>query len=138
MMPATWPDARTPASVLPSTSPARSSIGVFADIMSWLHVRSPPFFMASPSLTRPFHETPVRAWKRTVFTAACASVDTPCERSRASTRAVRRTRCGIPSTLVVTTVSPSPRCRYSAFTDSGTRLSRVSRKRVPMATPAAP
>ena len=48
------------------------------------------------------------------------------------------TRWGAPSTLVVTTVPVTGVPRYCAFTGSGTRDSWVSRKRVPMAMPAAP
>ena len=51
---------------------------------------------------------------------------------------VRRMRCGMPSSTEVTTVSFTVRLRYSALTLSGTRLSLVSRNRVPMAMPAAP
>ncbi len=51
---------------------------------------------------------------------------------------MRTTRCGAPSTRVVTTVPVTGVSRYRAFTESGTVLSCVSRKRVPMAIPAAP
>ena len=48
-MPATWPDASTPASVLPSTRPAFSSIGVLAAITTCDQVSSLPCRIARPS-----------------------------------------------------------------------------------------
>jgi len=58
--------------------------------------------------------------------------------SSASIMAVRVTRCGAPSMAVVTTVPVRGVSRYRALMWSGTPLSAVSRKRVPMATPSAP
>jgi len=51
--------ARTPALVLPSTRPARSSIGVLAAMTTWDQLRSLAFRMARPSRTRVDHVIPV-------------------------------------------------------------------------------
>src|SRR3984957_16814592 len=137
-MPATCPDASTPASVLPSTRPALSNIGVLAAITTCDQDRSLPCRIARPSR---IIEAQVICDIFLNFAALPMAAVKPRAReplSSFSTRPVRNTRCGMPATRVVTTVPSSADCRSRCLTASGTVESEVSRNRVPIATPAAP
>ncbi len=94
--PATCPDDINPRSVRPSTMAARSSTGVFAAISTCPQLSPPSRRMSRPA-----------AADRTARTRPPAI---PPETSR-STILVRSTRCGTPSTRVVTTVPSRPAAR---------------------------
>ena len=81
---------------------------------------------------------PVSLRKRSAAMAERGKRSSMGERSMRSTTSVRITRCGAPSSAVVTTVSNTDAAVYRSLTAEGTWLSRVSRKRVPMAMPSAP
>src|SRR5438309_1026371 len=136
--PTPWPAGRLPTSGRPSTRVALVSMGALAAITSWLHVRSWLRRMDRPSRTSSRRGVPVslrncRAERRARGSRVTGEAD-----SRRSTTGVRMTRWGAPSMDRVTTVSVTAAWRYSRFTPSGTVLSWVRRKRVPMATPSAP
>ena len=110
-MPATWPDASTPASVLPSTRPALSNIGVLAAITTCDQVSSLPCRMASPSRTIAAQVICDIFLNFAAFRTAAVNPRAREPLSSLSTSPVRNTRCGMPSTRVVTTVPSSPACR---------------------------
>ena len=94
--------------------------------------------MFRPSLASDCHFMPVIDLNFCAFCTAASMPLAGLPDSRALTRPVLRTRCGMPSTRVETTVSCSPLARYCCFTESGTSESLVSRNRVPIAMPDAP
>ena len=117
---------------------ARVSMGAFAAIASCDQVSSRLFRIASPSLTKSPSEVLVRWRKPSALASARGRRSSGLARSSRSMTVVRITRCGAPSMLWVTTVSVSVAFRYAALMWSGTVLSLVRRKRVPIAMPAAP
>ena len=138
MTPATWPLASVPRSVRPSTMLARSIIGVFAAMITCVQVSSWLRFIARPSATMSRQDEPDIFWNAIACPIDRRSLPSEPPPMSWSASGVRSTRCGTPSSTEVTTVSVTVRFRYSAFTESGTGLSLVSRNRVPIAMPAAP
>ena len=105
--PATWPADIRPASGRPSTIAARSSTGVFAAISTWPQVSSAPRRMARPSRISSGQVRPDARRKAAALRAERSRpVSRPAApaRSSRSTSGVRSSRCGTPSTRVVTTV----------------------------------
>ena len=105
MTPVTCPVGRMPTSGLPSTIVALMSIGALAAIASWLRVRSWFRRMAAPSCRSSRTDVPVSLRKRSAASAARGKRNSRGDRSSRSTTSVRMTRCGAPSSAVVTTVS---------------------------------
>ena len=97
-----------------------------------------PWRIARPWRIRSRQLSPDRLRNAAALRADHSSPVTGPARSRRSTSGVRSTRCGTPSTRVVTTVPVTSLARYACLTTSATGLSLVSRNRVPMAIPAAP
>ncbi len=81
------------------------SIGALAAMAIWLRVRSWFRRMAIPSRTISPSLVPVSLRKRRAAAAARGRRSSLGERSMRSTTSVRMTRCGAPSSAVVTTVS---------------------------------
>ncbi|SHS90881.1 Uncharacterised protein [Mycobacteroides abscessus subsp. abscessus] len=90
--------------MLPSTSPAFSSIGVFAAMSTCDQVSSLPCRIARPSLTMDAHDMPVIFLNLAALRTAAVKPRTREPLSSFSTSSVRSTRCGMPSTRVETTV----------------------------------
>ena len=109
--PVTWPLDSTPASSLPSTSPARSSIGVLAASASCDHFRFCSLRIARPSRTMPRHDVPDIFLNAAALRNARGMAMTAFVCSSSSTNSVRSTRWGTPSMRVVTTVSVTLRSR---------------------------
>ena len=105
---------------------------------TWGQVSSLPFFIAVPSLASESSESPVSLRNLCALRSERGRLASQLDPSRCSTSSVRMTRWGAPSMRVDTTVPVTGVARYWALTSSGTRLSVVSRKRVPMAIPSAP
>ncbi len=101
----TWPVGSTPTLGSPSTSAALISIGALAAMASWLQVRSWFLRMARPSSTSSLSGVPVSLRKARALRSAFGNRVIGDAFSRASTVSVRITRCGAPSSAVVTTVS---------------------------------
>ena len=127
-----------PAWVSPSTRPALSSIGVLAASIVCDQVLSPARFMRTPSAASEDHDIPLSFLKSRVRRTVPARRREAFSSTRPLMKGVRSSRCGIPSALVVTMVPSRPKDRYVCLISSGTALSLVSRKRVPMPIPAAP
>ena len=102
--PTTWPDARMPAPVSPSTSPALSSVGVLAASVIWARVRPWALRMARPSRASCSQPIPLSCLNCRVLRIVGPSRRTALVSSTSSTNGVRSIRCGMPSTFVVTTV----------------------------------
>ena len=81
---------------------------MLADITTWLQDSSAVCFIARPSRAKDTHGVLDSFWKATALRAALANRPTGRDFSRWSTRSVRSTRCGTPSTSRVTTVSVTP------------------------------
>src|ERR671918_267924 len=103
--PVTCPVGSTPTSGLPSTSAALMSMGALAAIATCDHDR--PWFrrMASPSRTKSGTGVPVTRRKASAARRARGSRVSGVASSSRSTVSVRITRCGAPSSALVTTVS---------------------------------
>ena len=138
--PTTCPLGSTPASTLPSTSAALVSIGVFAAISVCVQVSPSDLRIARPSFAIAGSEMPDSLWNRHALRSARGSAHTlPAAGLELVDELGASTRCGhavdlrghdgvgdgLPEVVVA---SPT----------SGTVHLALSRKRVPIATPAAP
>ncbi len=104
MTPTTWPDARMPAPVSPSTRPALSSVGVFAASVICARLRPCALRIDRPSFASWSQDIPLSFLNSSVRRTVGPSRRTDDVSSTDSTNGVRSIRCGIPSTLAVTTV----------------------------------
>ena len=104
MTPTTWPEARIPASVSPSTRPALSIVGVLAASVIWASERPWALRISRPSRASWSQVIPLSLLNCRVRRSVGPSRRTALVSSTSSTNGVRSIRCGIPSTLVVTTV----------------------------------
>ena len=93
-----------PASVSPSTSPALSSVGVLAASVIWARVRPWALRIARPSRASCSQLIPLSCLNCRVLRIVGPRRRTVLVSSTSSTNGVRSIRCGMPSTLVVTTV----------------------------------
>jgi hypothetical protein len=136
--PPTTPVAITPWSGSPSTTAFWIIIGAEAAIMAWVRVRPPWARIPWAARSSSGQEAPVWRFMASPLSKARSHMPTGPDRSIRSSKGVRTIRCGMPSSLVVRTISSVPAFRYRSLLASGTGLSQVSRKRVPMAIPTAP
>ena len=95
----------TPYRRSPSTIAARNNIGVFAAMITCDHDRSNVFRIASPSRIIDTSDVWLSRWNARALRNARTNVRMRPPDSSSSTNFVRNTRCGTPSTFVVTTVS---------------------------------
>jgi hypothetical protein len=111
---------------------------VFAAISTCAQDSSPPRRMARADRSSSVDDSPEISRNRAALRTDRSSEPIRPPPSSRSTSGVLSTRCGTPSTRLVTTVPSSPAARYTRLTGSATGLSAVSRNRVPIAMPAAP